>query len=66
MAAEKLEQLKSEKEREAQMFYEKNSIEVSESPNIDYGLSYQYFLLSEKTEIKTIKLSNSTTPMACY
>ena len=66
MNKKELEHLKASKEKEARQFYESNGIEMAKNPNAGYFPVYPYFSLNEKVETKTIKLSNSTTPMACY
>lgn len=66
MSKKELEQLKESKEKEAKLFYESNDIKMAKNPNTGYYPVYPYFSLNEKVETKTIRLSNSTTPMACY
>ena len=66
MSIKELEQLKADKEKEAKKFYENNDIEMAKNPDTGYYPVYPYFSLNEKTEARTVKLSNSTTPMACY
>ena len=66
MSTKELEQLKVDKEKEAKQFYESNNVEMAKNPNTGYYPVYPYFSSNEKVETKTIKLSNSTTPMACY
>lgn len=66
MSKKELEQLKANREKEAQRFYESHHIELDKETNPVYYPVYPYFSTSEEVETKTVKLSNSTKPMACY
>ena len=66
MGTKKLERLKSKKEKEARELYDSYHIESSKSPDLGYYPAYPNIMLGEGHEVKTVKLSNSTTPMACY
>lgn len=66
MNEDRFEQLKSSKEKEAQKFYEVYHVEFDKGTNPVYYPVYPYFCSNEEVEKKTVKLSNSTTPMACY
>lgn len=66
MRTKKLERLKTKKEKEARKLYDSYHIESSKSPDMGYYPAYPNLMLGEEHEVKTVKLSNSTTPMACY
>ena len=66
MHTERLEQLKANREKEAKRFYEDYHVELDKESNPIYYPVYPYFSSNEEIETKTVKLSNSTTPMACY
>lgn len=66
MTADRFEQIRIDKENEARKFYESYNIETDENFNVDTWVSYPYFSTNEIIEPKTIKLSNSTIPIACY
>lgn len=64
----KFEQEKDEKNvEEIERFFKEYGIGTNENLEQIPSIDYSYFFYNEKyEETKTIRLSNSTTPMACY
>lgn len=54
------------KRKEAERLYKKYQIEVEKIDLNGYCFGVSDSQISKKEDIKTIKLSNSTTPMSCY
>lgn len=66
--AEVLEELKNDKINEVEYFYKKYKLEINKETEFPFSISeFPFYSFEENNkETKTIRLSNSTTPMACY
>lgn len=64
MDLEELNMVKETIKKEAEKFFREHNVKTKES--VPYSFPYSPVILEDATEFKTVKLSNSTTPMVSF